>query len=302
MTSYDEADRVIAAAEEDGFFDIVTSVDAYQWARRSLGVEPTVSPSQEIELFGQEAVVKQITPFLNRDVQFPNTLILGEPGMGKTHLARWIAGERGESFEELMAPVAPEDIPGFGIVLLDEVHRQTRPESLFPTMESDRVTILGATTRPEKLEPAFASRFFLKLYLTRHSNEAMAEMAKWLLRDVTDETAEIFASASAGNPRQLERIAAVAAQIGVNDAEAVLSTVQITADGLTDIHLRMLRTLRKGNRPMGLSTLAVMLYLDEDTVKQHERLLVEFDLVELRPNGRLITKTGRQYLTVVEQG
>jgi Holliday junction resolvasome RuvABC ATP-dependent DNA helicase subunit len=47
---------------------------------------------------------------------------------------------------------------------------------------------------------------------------------------------------------------------------------------------------------MGLGTIAAMLYLDEDTVRQHERLLIEYDLVEFRPNGRLITRAGKQYL------
>lgn len=296
-----DPDKVLEEAEASGFFDVKSPDEAVRWAQRSLGVEPSSPTSQEIKMFGQEAVVKQITPFLDSSVSFPHTLILGEPGVGKTHLARWIASKRGQVFEELLAPAYPEDLPHTGIVLLDEVHRQNHPERLFPVMESATVTILGATTRPEKLEPAFASRFFLKLYLTRYSDEAMAEMAKYLLPGAADDVVAIFASASAGNPRQLERIAAVADRVGMNDAETVLSTVQITADGLTDIHLRMLRTLKKGNRPMGLSTLAVMMYIDEDTVKQHERLLVEFDLIELRPNGRLITRAGKQYMAVIEQ-
>ena len=273
------------------------------WARRVLGIESVTKKGRKkgIRLFGQEEVVGQIHPFLARREPFPHTLILGEPGIGKTHLARWIADQRRETFEEILAPANPEDISKMGIVLLDEAHRQRHPEWLFPTMENATVTILGATTRPEQLEPAFASRFFLTLYLTRYSDMAMAEFAQYLLPDANDESAAMYAGASAGNPRQMERIAAVAKQVGVNDMEMVLSTCRITGDGLTELHLRLLRTLVKGNRPMGLSTIATMLYLDQDTVKQHERLLIETDLIELRPNGRMVTRAGKRYLEDLEQ-
>ena len=261
-----------------------------------LGLDPGPVVKTGLRFFGQEEVLGQVAPFIERKAPFPHTLILGEPGIGKTRLARWIADQREEPFEELMSPAKPEDLPTKGIILLDEAHRQNRPEWLFPVMESATVTILGATTRPEQLEPAFASRFFLTLYLNRYSENAMVEMVQFLLPGADDVSVSIYAGASAGNPRQLERIVAVAEQLGANEAELVLSAIRVTGDGLTDVHMRLLRVLRKGNRPMGLGTIAVMLYLDESTVKQHERLLIEYDLVELRSNGRLITKAGKQYL------
>lgn len=289
---------ILKQTEADGWGD--TGGDRSVWAARLLGIDPVTKPVGLV-FFGQEEAIGQIRPFLSRKADFPNTLILGEPGIGKTRLARWIADQRAEAFEEVLCPAKPEDIPDFGIVLLDEVHRQKHPEWLFPTMENATVTILGATTRPEQLEPAFASRFFLTLYLTRYSDSAMRELAQYLLPDANEESVAMYASASAGNPRQLERIAAVAEQVGVNDMETVLSTCRITGDGLTEVHLRLLRTLARGNRPMGLSTVASMLYLDEDTVKQHERLLIEADLIELRSNGRVVTRAGKHYLGVLEQ-
>lgn len=289
--------RVLKKARDAGWF---SDEDRAVWAARRLGFdEPT--PSTGLVFFGQEEAISQIRPFLSRDANFPNTLILGEPGIGKTRLARWIADQRAEQFEEVLCPAKPEDIPDYGIVLLDEAHRQRHPEWLFPTMENATVTILGATTRPELLEPAFASRFFLTLYLTRYSEKAMVELAQHLLPDANDESTDMYAGASAGNPRQMERIAAVANEVGVNDMELVLSTCRITGDGLTELHLRLLRTLAKGNRPMGLGTIATLLYLDEDTVKQHERLLIEEDLIELRSNGRMVTRAGKRYLEELEQ-
>lgn len=292
--------NAVDKAAASGWFD---DSDRRVWARKTLGISREVAVAQEgLVYFGQEEAIKQIQPFLDRGADFPNTLILGEPGIGKTRLARWVADQRAEPFEEILCPAKPEDVPDYGIVLLDEVHRQNRPEWLFPTMESATVTILGATTRPEQLEPAFASRFFLKLYLTRYSQRAMSDMAKYLLPGASAESIDMYASASAGNPRQLERIARVADQVGVDNMEMVLSTCQVTGDGLTSLHLRLLRTLLKGNRPMGLGTISSLLYLDDATIKEQERLLVELDLIELRPNGRMITRAGKDYLKeVLEQ-
>ena len=285
-----------------GWLDERTEEESIIWTRKLLGYDEIerLAPLG-LEFYGQKVAMGQIAPFVSRAAPFPNTLILGEPGIGKTRLARWIADQRTEPFEELMAPAKPEDFPTYGIVLLDEVHRQARPEWLFPIMENATVTILGATTRPEQLEPAFASRFFLRLHLARYEETAMIEMASGLLDDATPETLATYAGASAGNPRQLERIVAVAKEVGVNETEQVLAACRINGDGLTDIHLKLLGTLRKGNRPMGLGTLAVMLYLDEETVRQHERLLIEYDLVELRPNGRFITRAGKRYMVALEQ-
>ena len=293
---------VVDDLREAGFFEDRTDEEGGVWARRLLGLDDTSKKaSMGLKFFGQEVAIGQIRPFVARSATFPHTLILGEPGIGKTRLARWIADQRREAFEEILSPAKPEDLPIHGIVLLDEVHRQNHPEWLFPIMENATVTILGATTRPEQLEPAFASRFFLKLHLARYGEEAMIEMAESLLPGARTETLVMYAGASAGNPRQLERIVAVAEQVGVDNTEVTLATCRITGDGLTDVHIRLLRALKKGNRAMGLGTLAVMLYLDEDTVRQHERLLVETDLVELRPNGRLITGAGRQYVNSLEQ-
>jgi Holliday junction resolvasome RuvABC ATP-dependent DNA helicase subunit len=272
------------------------------WARRVIGL-----PEQEpfyyagFAFFGQQSAKEQIEPFIDRTEAFPNTLILGQPGVGKTRLARWIAARRSSMFEELLCPVNPDDLPPSGIVLLDECHKQRHPEYLFPMMEKDDITILGATTRPEFLEPAFKSRFLLVLHLKRYDQESMIEMANDLL-DMSEESADLYASASAGNPRQLERILAVAKELGPSSHEEVLRACRITGDGLTEYHESLLSALHKAGRPIGISTLASMLYSDEQSVKEHEQLLVDFDLIELRSNGRILSREGKKYvMDVIEQ-
>jgi Holliday junction resolvasome RuvABC ATP-dependent DNA helicase subunit len=267
------------------------------WSRRVLGYDQEVPFIHSgFVFFGQQSAKEQIEPFVDRNETFPNTLILGQPGIGKTRLARWIAARRGSLFEELLCPVNPDDLPPSGIVLLDECHKQRHPEYLFPMMEKQEITILGATTRPEVLEPAFKSRFLLVLHLKRYEEEAMIDMANDLL-EMSEESAELYASASAGNPRQLERILAVAKELGPSAHEAVLRACRITGDGLTEYHLDVLRALHKAGRPIGLSTLASMIYSDEQSVKDHEQLLVEVDLIELRSNGRILSRMGKKYIS-----
>lgn len=273
-----------------------------KWAKRVLDIELDVSPNvpDVIQYFGQESVKAQIEPFIKRDKTFPNVLILGYPGIGKTRLAKWIAARREEPFEEKLCPVSPDELPPSGIVLLDECHNQRKPEYLFPYMEGDIISILGATTRPEILEPAFKSRFQIILHLKRQDESSMAEMAKSIL-DMSDEAAKVYAGASAGIPRQLENILEVAAELDPEDTAKVLETVRITPNGLTEYHLGLLEALRRAGRPTGLSNLAGWVMSDEQSIREAEQLLVEMDFIEMRPNGRAITRRGKRYLEILEQ-
>lgn len=259
-------------------------------------------PEDETPFFGQENIKKQIEPFFGRSRPFPTTLILGPPGIGKTRLARWIAERRRSAFEEMLCPVQPEQLPTAGIVLLDECHRQTRPEPLWPFMENRQVTIIGATTRPEKLEPAFKSRFFLQLHLKRYADSAIEEMIRHLTEDWPDEHVKVLAQAAAGNPRQAERIVETAKGLNSNDPETVLSTCRITADGLTDLHLRYIRALGKFRRPIGINQLSIVLWSDDQTIKEAERLLISLDLIELSSTGRTLTRRGQNYLRHLPEG
>ena len=277
----------------DPALDDMTPDEMSKWMRRiTEGHNPT--HPKNLNWFGQPHVIAQIQPFMESSIAFPHTLLLSEPGLGKSHLAEWIAAQRGDAFEEILAPTEPEKLPMMGIVLIDEIHLQRKPEPLFQSMKMDTPTIMGATTRPELIDKAFRSRFFLELYLHRYTSDEMKELIDAEL-DASDEMLDILSTAAAGNPRQAKRLAEVARRLDTDNPAEVLAACQITADGLTDLHLRYLKALRDAHRPMGLTQLATILYADETTLRGLEPLLLDYHLIDLNSNGRSLTRNGAAY-------
>jgi Holliday junction resolvasome RuvABC ATP-dependent DNA helicase subunit len=258
-----------------------------------IDVEQMTGP---VHFLGGMDVKAQLSPFLHAE-SFPHTLITGEPGLGKTHLARWIAAERKAFFTELYAPVRENQLPIVGIVLIDEVHLQRRAEWLFPLMENRTGPVfIGVTKSPEKLDDAFRRRFSLRLKLFRYPLEEMKEVIDWYAsQDLDDETLTLFAQASAGNPDQAVRIISTAETLGSYDPETVLRAVRINADGLTDDHMEYLKLLSQIGRPVGVGYIATRLYTNEDSIKRLESLLNDMQLIELTPKGRDLTRKGRAY-------
>lgn len=268
------------------------------WAQARLEQARLLGPNGDEPIFlGQKALKAQVEPFFSA-AKFPHTLLTGVPGSGKTEMARWIAYKRNAYFEELLAPVTAAAIPQEGVVLLDEAHRQKQPEPLFGVMMDDNVTvtIIAATTRPELLDSAFKSRFFLQLHISKYSQEDMELIIQHLATDeIPTDSVSMFARASAGNPRQANRIMETANLIGSYDPVTVLSTCRITADGLTEGQHDYLAALKRGGKPMGLTNLALLVGRDETTVREMEPYLVELGLVEFTSSGRTLTALGRRY-------
>ncbi len=269
------------------------AAEGYKWTQRVADLRAK-RENPELIWFGQPNVMAQIAPFMEGEEAFPHTILLGEPGLGKTHLARWIAAKRKEPFEELLAPVNMTDLPRIGIVLIDEVHRQTKPEPLFKIMAEDVPTVMAATTRPEVVDKAFKSRFFLELHLRPYSTEAMRKLIEGTLGSMGGHL-DMLSTAAAGNPRQANRIAEVARRLNTTNPDRILEAARVTVDGLTEMHLVYLETLKQYVKPVGLTNLAAAMYSDEGSVRDLDRLLVKLQLVVLQPNGRLLTQLGHDY-------
>lgn len=107
------------------------------------------------------------------DAKLLSSMILyGPPGTGKTSIASAIAGSTKYAFrilnaatdskKELEVVVEEAKMSGTVILLLDEIHRLTKPKQdfLLPHLESGRIILIGATTENPyiAINPAIRSR------------------------------------------------------------------------------------------------------------------------------------------------
>src|SRR5258706_9889093 len=157
-------------------------------------VELSVRPQRLSEFIGQDRVKESLRIYIDaalaRREPLDHTLFFGPPGLGKTTLAELIARELGVNIRNTSGPALekPGDLVGTltnlrerDILFIDEIHR-LRPiieEFLYPAMEDykieirlsegpkaqtitmqlERFTLVGATTRFGMLTPPMRARF-----------------------------------------------------------------------------------------------------------------------------------------------
>jgi holliday junction DNA helicase RuvB len=220
------------------------------------------------------------------------------------------------------------------VVFIDEIHRLARPaeEMLYLAMEDFRVdivvgkgpgataipldiapfTLVGATTRagllPAPLRDRFGFTGRLDFYDPNDLVRIVRRSAGLLGVDIRDEAADELAHRSRGTPRIANRLlrrvrdyAEVRAD-GVVTREVVrtaLELYEVDAHGLDRLDLAVLDALirRFGGGPVGLSTLAVAIGEESETVEVvAEPFLVRLGLLARTPRGRVATRAGWEHL------
>nr|WP_157344543.1 Holliday junction branch migration DNA helicase RuvB [Nocardioides sp. MAH-18] len=220
------------------------------------------------------------------------------------------------------------------VLFVDEIHRMSRPaeEMLYMAMEDFRVdvvigkgpgataipldippfTLVGATTRagllPGPLRDRFGFTAHLEFYEPAELDLIVQRSARLLDVDaVADGTAEI-ASRSRGTPRIANRLlrrvrdyAQVRADgiVTLPVARAALDLYEVDQLGLDRLDRAVLDVLcrRFGGGPVGISTLAVAVGEERETVEEvAEPFLVRNGFLARTPRGRVATRAAWAHL------
>ena len=213
------------------------------------------------------------------------------------------------------------------VFFVDEVHRLPRAleETFYPAMEDRQLpitvgqgagarvvtlelppfTLVGATTRSGLLTTPLRDRFGIQARLEPYDLEDLATIvrrsASILGIEMADGRAEAIAARSRATPRVANRLlrrvrdfAEVRAGGVVTSAAAdeALELLQIDARGLDRLDREILGAIcgRFGGGPVGLSTLAVAVGEEADTVEDvYEPYLLQQGLLMRTPRGRVAT-------------
>jgi Holliday junction DNA helicase RuvB len=248
---------------------------------------------------------------------------------------RTIAGpalERKGDLAAILTALEPRDV-----LFVDEIHRLSSSveEVLYPALEDFRLdivvgqgpaartlslevppfTLVGATTRTglltTPLRDRFGMTFRLEYYEPAELGLIVRRSAGILGVEIGDAAADEIARRSRGTPRVANRIlhrvrdvAEVRHQgvITPEVASEALQLLEVDGCGLERTDRELLRAIveRFGGGPVGLSTLAVALGEEPDTVEDvYEPYLLQLGFIQRTPRGRIVTKLGQQHLGIV---
>jgi Holliday junction DNA helicase RuvB len=256
------------------------------------------------------------------------TIIREELGVG----LRTVAGpalERKGDMAAILTGLESRDV-----LFVDEIHRMNHAieEILYPALEDFRLdiivgqgaaartltldlppfTLVGATTRTGLLTTPLRDRFGLTFRLGYYQPEELSSIvlrsARILDVAIEDGAADEIARRARGTPRVANRIlrrvrdvAEVrhAGEITLDISREALELLEVDELGLerTDRDLLEAVLLKFGGGPVGLSTLAVTLGEEPDTIEDvYEPFLLQLGFLQRTPRGRVITELGKEHL------
>lgn len=220
------------------------------------------------------------------------------------------------------------------VFFLDEIHRMSRPaeEMLYLAMEDFRVdvvvgkgpgattvpleippfTLVGATTRagllPGPLRDRFGFTANLDYYATADLERIVRRSATVLGVALAPEAATVIADRSRGTPRIANRLLRRVRDLAqvrnggvatVALADEAMDLYEVDALGLDRLDRGVLEAicLKFGGGPVGLSTLAISVGEETETVEEvAEPFLVRLGFLMRTPRGRVATARAWQHL------
>ena len=226
------------------------------------------------------------------------------------------------------------------VFFVDEIHRLPRAleETFYPAMEDAALpitvgqgagarvvtlplppfTLIGATTRTGLLTTPLRDRFGIQHRLEHYGSDDLATIVRRSARllgvEISDDGAVAIADRSRGTPRVANRLLkrvrdyAEVRHTGVVSepvAAEALDLLEVDHEGLDRLDREILRAIceRFGGGPVGLSTLAVAVGEESDTIEDvYEPYLLQRGLIERTPRGRAATRRAYRHLGLETPG
>ena len=288
-----------------------------------------IKPTTWDDYIGQDAMKERlaihIRSALVRGEQLDHILLSGPPGCGKTSFAGVIASQFGEPFTSFIMPIKEKALIMFlryrsGVVLFDEIHRlpPKQQETLLTLVEdgyyqldsgdrvyADNVTIIGATTEPEKVIAPLYDRFPIKPPFDEYSDDEMTAIVKRMADlsevELDTETALILGRAAAGVPRNAKSLVFMARDLshdndgGPVDVDEVLAQCRVDRNGLTEEHRRYCKILYDAGGVAGLEILSAHLRMPKAVLVNLERQLVKLHMIQYSKKGRELVGDGWKF-------
>ncbi len=220
------------------------------------------------------------------------------------------------------------------VLFVDEIHRLNRAveEILYPALEDFRLdivvgqgpsartltldlppfTLIGATTRTGLLTTPLRDRFGMTFRLDYYERDDLTTIVRRSARilgvQIDDEAADKIAGRSRGTPRVANRILRRVRDVAEVRHEGVVTTavagealalLEVDGVGLERTDRELLRAITEkfGGGPVGLSTLAVALGEEPDTIEDvYEPYLLQLGFIQRTPRGRIVTELGRAHV------
>ncbi len=245
---------------------------------------------------------------------------------------RTVAGpalERKGDLAAILTSLEPRDV-----LFVDEIHRLNAAveEILYPALEDFRLdiivgqgaaartltldlppfTLVGATTRTGLLTTPLRDRFGMTYRLGFYGPAELASIvrrsASILGVEISGDAAEEIARRSRGTPRVANRIlrrvrdvADVRHEGEITSAIAgeALELLEVDGEGLERTDRELLHTIahKFAGGPVGLSTLAVSLGEERDTIEDvYEPYLLQLGFIQRTPRGRILTELGLDHV------
>jgi Holliday junction DNA helicase RuvB len=220
------------------------------------------------------------------------------------------------------------------VFFVDEIHRLPRAleETFYPAMEDrslpitvgqgagarvitldlPQFTLIGATTRAGLLTTPLRDRFGIQHRLEHYGSEDLATIVRRSARlldvAIDDAGAHAIAQRSRGTPRVANRLlkrvrdyveVRGSGVVTSSEAAVALDLLQVDHEGLDRLDREILRVIceKFGGGPVGLSTLAVAVGEEADTIEDvYEPYLLQRGLIARTPRGRAATRRAYEHL------